>query len=191
MAKSNLNAFDDWADTNKIFVRGDDPQRIADAYVSWWQATAGRQLTARQHPDMRLRDFAWGHGIVAPAYRGFVTLITGPELLSRDQVFHVGEHLSRALDTLVVAAPHWVENATFGYAIYEAGQMVFAQDGKDVYGERVVKTRGEAWLASKNIDLPTDGAAAWVSEQISEAIELRAWEFTDEEKHTYLRVDAQ
>jgi hypothetical protein len=191
MTKSNLNAFDDWAESNKIFVRGDDPERIANAYVTWWQATAGRQLTARQHPDTRFADLTWGQGIVAPAYRGFVTLITEAALLSYDQVFKLGEHLSRTLETLAVAAPHAAEEAAFGYSIYECGRKAFGQEGGDVNGEMQVKTEGAAWLSSKNIIQAGSGPAAWVFEDICQAIDLRAWEFPTDEKHTYYRVDEQ
>jgi hypothetical protein len=181
--------------------RGDDPQRIADAYISWWRGKEAKPLIARQHPDTLFRELTWEKGVIAPAYRGFVTLIMGapqPALrghgahgLSLEQVLDLGEHVSRALDTLVVAAPHAAEEAPFAYAIYEAGQQVFAQSGRHIYEETVVKTDGEAWLGPKNIVLPTSGAAAWVFEDICEAIDLRAWEFRVDEKHTYYGVEEQ
>ena len=70
-------------------------------------------------------------------------------------------------------------------------RLVFGQNGRHIYEETVVKTRGEAWLVSKNIELPTGGAAAWVFEDVCAAIDLRAWEFAVDEKHTYCRVEEQ
>lgn len=191
MAKSNLNAFDDWAETNKIFVRVNDPRGVADAYSTWWQATTGKQLTALAEPNTPFHGRAWRKGTVAPAHSGFVTLIMEAALLSRAQVLELAQHVSRTLGTLVVAVPRAAEEATFGYAIYEGGQMAFGQDGVDVYGEMQVQTHHEEWLASINLTPRHGGAAAWMFEDISEAISLRMWEINPTDKYTYYAMDEQ
>jgi hypothetical protein len=190
MPPSNLNAFDDWADTNKLFVRSDDSRRVAEAYVAWWPAAKGKSLIATELPDTPFDGLVWAKGVVAPSFGGFATLITSAALLTRDEVSSLSEHLSRSLGTLVVAAPAALEGLPSNYAIHEAGQPVFAQDASNDTGEMIVKTRGEAWLASQNIRQPTGSAAsAWVFEDISQAIGLRVWEFSTREKHTYYSMD--
>jgi hypothetical protein len=191
MSESNLNAFDDWADTSKIFVREEDPRRVADVYASWWKAANGKPLVARMRPDTPYDGQPSLKGTVAPAHGGFVTLIVEAALLSPDQVLHLAGEISRTLDTLVIAAPPATEGRTWGYAVYEAGKLAFGQDARDVGGEMVVTTRGEAWLASQNLAPQGGGAIPWVFENISQAVGLRVWELNPRDKHTYYSMDEQ
>lgn len=189
MPQSNVNAFDSWAETNKLFVRCDAARPLADAYVSW-RGRAGKQLGVTEQRDALLADHPWGEGIVAPPYGGYATLITGAALLTTAQVHQLAQHLSAQRQTLVIAVPAALENAPCGYAIFEAGQMVFRQDLRDVGGEIQVTTHGAPWLAAKHLSMdPTDtSAAAWQFDRISDAIGLRAWEFDAGDRHIYLLV---
>ena len=83
-------------------------------------------------------------------------------------------------------APRAAEGAKWGFAVYEAGQVVFAQSVDDNLDEPFVKSRGNAWLASMNIR--TKG---WVFDEICEAIGLRVWEINPADKHTYYSMDEQ
>ena len=184
MAKSNLNAFDDWADTNKLFVRSEDQQGVADAYSEWWRATTGKPLTALVEPDTPFVGRPWRKGSVAPAYGGFVTVITEASLLSRRQVLDLARHISRVLSALVIVAPRAAEGAKWGYAVFEAGTVVFAQNVDDNLDEPFVKSQGKAWLTAMNIR-----PSGWVFDEICQVIGLRVWEINPKDKYTYYSMD--